>query len=107
MARIPIIGKRIRQARLRAGLSQQALGTKAGIDELSAISRISQYERAVHSPDFETAERLAEVLGVPAPFFYAADDALAEWIVAFGRVSASVRKRIIREVRLKNDELES
>jgi transcriptional regulator with XRE-family HTH domain len=92
-----IIAKRLRQARLHAGLSQQTLGTRAGIDELSANSRISQYERGIHLPDLLTAQRLAKVLGVPAPFLYAVDDALAYWILAFGKVSASVRRDIVRQ----------
>jgi transcriptional regulator with XRE-family HTH domain len=97
MGRSSIVAKRIRQARELAGLTQHELGTKAGIDELSANSRISQYERGVHYPDFETSERLAKVLRVPAPFFYATDDALAAWILAFSKVSPSVRKEIVRK----------
>jgi transcriptional regulator with XRE-family HTH domain len=50
------------------------------------------YERGVHSPDLEIAERLAKVLRVPAPFFYAADGNLAAWILAFSKVSSAVRK---------------
>jgi transcriptional regulator with XRE-family HTH domain len=97
MGRSSIVAKRIRRARKLAGLSQQELGARAGIDELSASSRISQYERGVHFPDFETAERLAKVLRVPAPFFYATDDALAAWILAFSKVGPSVRKAILRK----------
>ena len=62
MGRSSIVAKRIKQARELAGLSQQELGIRAGIDELSASSRISQYERGVHSPDLATAERLGNVL---------------------------------------------
>jgi transcriptional regulator with XRE-family HTH domain len=92
-----VVAKRIRQARELAGLSQQELGVKAGIDELSASSRISQYERGVHAPDFPTAERLAKALRVPAPFLYAADDSLAIWILAFAKLSTSVRREIVRK----------
>ena len=97
MGRSSTVAKRIKQARKLAGLSQQDLGTKAGIEESSASSRISQYERGVHAPDFETAERLAETLRIPLPFLYAADDALAAWILAFSKVSLSVRKEVIRK----------
>ena len=88
------------EARARAGLSQQELGVKTGIDELSASSRISQYERGVHAPDFPTAERIAKVLRVPAPFFYATDDSLAAWILAFSKVGAAVRKEMFRKAGL-------
>ncbi len=100
MGRSSIVAKRISRARKLAGLSQQELGTRAGIDELSAGSRISQYERGVHFPDFETAERLAKVLRVPAPFFYATDDALAVWILAFSKVRPSERKAILRKAEI-------
>jgi transcriptional regulator with XRE-family HTH domain len=75
---------RLKEARLRAGFTQMQLGVAAGIDEYSASARINQYERGKHWPDFGTAERLAAVLDVPAAFFYARDDALAEWILCFG-----------------------
>jgi transcriptional regulator with XRE-family HTH domain len=103
MGRSSVVAKRIRQARELAGLSQQELGIRAGIDELSASSRISQYERGVHAPDFPTAERLAKVLRVPAPFFYATDDTLATWILAFGKISPAVRKEVLRKAGLTED----
>lgn len=78
-----VFAKRLKEARLRAELSQEKLGVLAGIDEFSASARINQYERGKHVPDLDTAERLAEVLGVPAPFFYAREDDLAEWIISF------------------------
>jgi transcriptional regulator with XRE-family HTH domain len=103
MGESSVVARRIREAREHAGLSQQELGVKAGIDELSASSRISQYERAVHAPDFSTAERLAKALRVPAPFFYAADDSLATWILAFSKVGASVRKEVARKAGLADE----
>lgn len=91
-----VIGKRLKEARLHAGLSQKQLGIKAGIDEFSASPRINQYERGKHVPDLKTAERLAKVLRVPVPFFYAADDALAAWILSFNRLSARSKRKILK-----------
>lgn len=89
-----IIGQRLREARLRAGLSQKALGIQAGIDEFTASPRVNQYERGKHTPEFQTVERFAEVLGVPAPFFYCRDDALAEWLLSYpGLLGAKKTKR--------------
>mgnify|MGYP001600814934 CR=1 FL=1 len=68
---------------MRAGISQERLGVLAQIDEFSASARINQYERGKHTPDFNTAERLARVLDVPVPYFYARDDDMAEWILRF------------------------
>jgi transcriptional regulator with XRE-family HTH domain len=98
MAELSVVARRLRQARLRAGLSQKQLGIKAGIDPFAASARINQYERGKHTPDVGTAARLARVLAVPAPYLYAQDNALASWILAFGEVRPAVRRSIIRKV---------
>jgi transcriptional regulator with XRE-family HTH domain len=101
MASIPVVAKRLKEARLRAGLSQKRLGIKAGIDQFAASARINQYERAKHHPDVLTVQRLAKVLEVPSPFFYAQDDLLAAWILVFDRVRPSVRKSVLRKANLR------
>ncbi len=97
MGDVSVVAKRLRQARLRAGISQQQLGIKAGIDRFAASARINQYERGKHVPDIWTAARLARVLSVPPPFLYAEDNALAAWILVFNQVSASIRRTILRK----------
>ncbi|AWK44006.1 helix-turn-helix domain-containing protein [Photorhabdus laumondii subsp. laumondii] len=74
---------RLKAARLKAGLSQERLGILAGIDEATASARMNQYERGIHTPDFELACRLASVLHVPACYFYAVEDDLAEMILGY------------------------
>ena len=96
---VPVIAKRLREARLAAKISQKQLGIKAGIDEFSASARINQYERGKHMPDFSVVERLAKVLKTPTPFFYARDDDLAELILDFGKHGAQDRKRIMKLLR--------
>src|SRR6516165_6945744 len=98
MAELSVVARRLRQARLRAGLSQRQLGIKAGIDPFAASARINQYERGKHTPDIGTAARLARVLAVPAPFLYAQDNALASWILAFDEVRPSLRRSILRKL---------
>ena len=93
-ARSPL-PKRLRAARLRAGISQREAGVRAGIDELSAGPRINQYEKGKHTPDYLTLSRLGEVLGVPAPYFYAEDDELARVIAGFARLPRAKRARIL------------
>jgi len=88
-----VIGKRIREARLKAELSQRQLGIKAGIDESVASPRINQYEMGKHAPAFSTAERLARELDVPTPYLYTRDDKLAEWILDFNAGRAGRRAR--------------
>ncbi|QKJ85564.1 DNA-binding protein [Paramixta manurensis] len=74
---------RLKAARLKAGLSQERLGILAGIDEATASARMNQYERGIHTPDFELACRLASVMNIPACYFYAVEDDLAEIILEY------------------------
>jgi transcriptional regulator with XRE-family HTH domain len=97
MGQISIVARRLRQARLRAGISQRELGIRAGIDLFAASARINQYERGKHVPDIWTAARLAKVLAVPSAFLYAQDNALAAWVLAFGQVSPARRKAILAD----------
>ncbi|MNG68861.1 helix-turn-helix protein [compost metagenome] len=78
-----MLPRRLKQARLRVGLSQQKLGILAGIDEATASARMNQYERGIHTPDFAFVCRLAEVLRIPACYFYAVEDDLAEIILNY------------------------
>ncbi|AYN27719.1 XRE family transcriptional regulator [Buttiauxella sp. 3AFRM03] len=72
---------RLKEARLKAGLSQQRLGILAGIDEATASARMNQYERGIHTPEFALACKLAEVLKIPACYFYTVEDDLAEVVM--------------------------
>lgn len=76
---------RLKEARLKAGLSQQRLGILAGIDEATASARMNQYERGIHTPDFALACKLAEVLKVPACYFYTVEDDLAEVVIGWSK----------------------
>lgn len=78
-----MIIKRLKEARLRAGLSQYKLGVLAGIDEASSSARMNQYEKGKHQPDQDTALRIAQVLDLPLAYFYAEEDELAAVILAF------------------------
>jgi len=80
---------------MRAGISQKTLGILAGIDEFSASARVNQYERGKHVPDFATLEKFADLLLVPAAYFYAEDDALADLIAMFGNMKSAERKKLL------------
>lgn len=100
----PPIARRLKEARTKANLSQKQLGIAAGIDEFSASPRINQYERAKHTPDFATAERLAKVLGIPVAFLYTKDDKLSELILLFDKLTAQHKRKVLTELRtLAND----
>ncbi|MGQ9425595.1 helix-turn-helix domain-containing protein [Gilvimarinus sp. F26214L] len=88
------IGKRLREARTRAGLSQKELGIRAGIDEFSASPRINQYETGKHEPNYYNVARLAKVLNLPPAYFYAEDQQLAELIEDFVKLSKAHKKKL-------------
>ena len=92
-----IVAKRLGEARLRSGLSQKKLGILAGIDEFSASARINQYERGKHIPDLRTIERIAKVLEVPSAYFYAVEDDLAGWILAFAEAHPVIQRSAKRK----------
>ncbi|CAH0222237.1 helix-turn-helix transcriptional regulator [Erwinia aphidicola] len=75
-----MLSHRLKEARLRKGISQQKLGVLAGIDEATSSARMNQYERGIHVPDFELVCRLASILNVPSCYFYTVEDELAELV---------------------------
>ena len=87
-------GRRLRAARLRAGIPQDQLGVLVGLDEGTASARISRYETGVHAPPFEIAARLARVLNVPTAFFYCDDNSLASIILAWEQLSKDAQQRL-------------
>ena len=76
-----IFGKRLREARMRADLTQDALGVAIGLDEGPACIRISRYESGVHSPSLDVLVELAKALGVPPAYLITDDDRLAHTIL--------------------------
>lgn len=68
---------RLKQARLKKGISQEKLGILAEIDEFSASARMNQYEKGSHFPGYSTLQKCANVLNVPVEFFYAESDETA------------------------------
>ncbi|HEX7687946.1 MAG TPA: helix-turn-helix transcriptional regulator [Burkholderiaceae bacterium] len=92
-------GARLKQARQLAGLSQRQLGILAGIAPGSSSARMNQYERETHEPPATLVRKLARVLGVPTPFFYAEKNEHAELLLAFAKLPAAQRRKILTEVR--------
>ncbi|CAN0620168.1 Transcriptional regulator [Burkholderia multivorans] len=93
-----VVAKRLKEARIRAGISQERLGILAGIDEMSASARMNQYERSKHVPDFGTVTRIAAALNLPAAYFYAATDDEADLLVRFHQMTEAQRAKVIEFV---------
>ena len=90
-----VFPKRLKEARLRAGLTQEKLGVLAGIDEMSASARMNQYEREKHAPDWLTIKRIAKVLDVPVAYFIAVEDDTATLLLHFHALPAELRSRAL------------
>ena len=92
-----MLAHRLKQARLRAGLSQEKLGKLAGIDPMSASARMNQYERGKHSPDYQLMCRVAEILKMPVSWFYTADEEEARLQEIFYHLSPAIRQPLLVE----------
>ena len=93
---LPTFARRLKQARLHADLSQKELGILAGMDPYVASPRINQYERGKHEPKLETAERLAEALGIPPAFLYTQDDLLAKVLLRWNGLTKQQKRDVLR-----------
>lgn len=89
------LSKRLKEARLRAGLSQEQLGLQIGLEPASASTRMNRYELGKRGPDLELVERIAEALGLPAAYFYAVRDEEAELLREFNALSTKGKKRVL------------
>ena len=69
-----IVASRLLEAREALGLSQQALGVRAGIEEETAKVRIHYYERGKYVPTLSMLDSIARVLGKPLTWFFCEPD---------------------------------
>ncbi|AJX00884.1 helix-turn-helix transcriptional regulator [Burkholderia gladioli pv. gladioli] len=90
-----VFAKRLKEARIRSGLTQEQLGINAGIDEFSASARINQYERGKHLPHLVMGQRLARTLHVPTSFLYEEDDLLAALLATAAPLTRAKKKILL------------
>lgn len=89
-------GRRLKDARIAAGLSQKQLGIAAGLDPFVSSARINRYELGVHKADYKIAQLLAKTLDIPTAYLYAEDDDLADLILMYHRLSSAKRRNLIK-----------
>lgn len=75
-----LFAQRLRSLRQQRGLSQRTLGRRIGLSEDVISSRVTRYETGASEPDFDTAGRLADALGVPLASLFATSEVMAELI---------------------------
>lgn len=66
--------KRLREARKKAGLTQEKLAEYLNIEEVGASTRIANYESGRYEPTFEMMQKVSNILNVPEYYFYIMDD---------------------------------
>jgi transcriptional regulator with XRE-family HTH domain len=81
-----VFSRRLKEARIKKSYSQEQLGLEAGLDPMSASTRMNRYELAKRTPDFSLVEKFAEVLNVPPPYFFSKEDDMAEMILHFSKL---------------------
>ena len=89
------ISKRLKEARLEAGISQKQLGIAAGIDEFVSSARMNQYETGKHIPDYDIVENIAKVLKIPTSFFYTSDNELAYLLKTYSALTSIQKHQLI------------
>jgi len=90
-----VIGKRLKEARIKKGLTQERLGAMAEIEEMSASARVNQYERGVHTPNYQMTVKFADVLKVPVEYLYAKDDATAQLLLGFHGLDQAGKNQVL------------
>lgn len=93
-----IFPKRLREARLRLGISQKELGIRVGMDPGSASGRMNHYEKGRHVPDLEMMKRIAKELGVPVVYLLSEKDSMAELVCILDKMSEEERQTLIAEL---------
>lgn len=92
-------GKRLKQARQKAGVSQKHLGILAGIEESNASAVMNQYERNTHIPKFATVQNIARELNVPTAYFYTEEDELAELLLLYSSLNMKNQQAMLEDIR--------
>ena len=95
-----LFGRRLRAARLAAGLTQTDLGRLLGLDDQNtAAPRVSRYETGKHEPDGQTMAQIAKALKLPVAYFHAVDDILAEVILLVSNMPKKEREAVLSLIR--------
>lgn len=89
---------RLKTARKSAGITQQNLGIRLGMEPNTASARMNQYEKGKHTPDYQTMQRIAKELGVPVAYFYCDDELMAKLICALDKLDDEAKLKLLDEI---------
>ena len=94
-----VLAHRLRAVRTAMEFSQAELGVRMGLPEDVASTRINRYEKGVHLPDIETAERMAKELGVPLAYLVTQNERLASAILMFSELTEGEQDKFLNELK--------
>lgn len=92
---LPVFARRFVQARERAGMTLEQVAVAADIDDPACV-RMSQYQRGIHTPRFNVAQKIAQALKVPVEYLYSPDDLTAELLLQWHPLKISAKQDIVR-----------
>jgi transcriptional regulator with XRE-family HTH domain len=93
-----VFAARLKAARKALGLSQASVGGLMGLPEETSSARVNRWEKGVHPPSLESAELLADALGIPLPALVSRDDMLAELIAGYALLPKTQQQAILTSV---------
>lgn len=94
-----IWGRRLKEARTAAGLSQKQLGIQAGLDQFVASTRINRYELGIHKADYKIVQNLSKILDVPTGYFYTEEDDLADLMRVYHRCATRKKNELSKVIK--------
>lgn len=80
-----MVPKRLKEARLASGFSQEKLAQLIDVEGLNPRSRLSSYEVGRSEPPFKLIVKIAKLLDYPENYFYTRDDGLADYLLLIHR----------------------
>ena len=93
---IPI---RLKQARVKSGITQKNLGILIGLDENSASGRMNHYEKGRHIPDLVTLKKISDELNVPLNYFFCEDEVSAELAIEVSKLQSEQKIELMKFIK--------
>ena len=90
--------RRLKQARTALGLSQAALGSRMGLPDETASTRVNRYELGKSEPDLRTAQAVADALGVSLSWLVCTEVRLGQMIEGFSRLKVEAQHALLSEL---------
>lgn len=93
-----VFAARLKSARKAMGLTQTGVGLQMGLGEKTASARVNRWEKGVHPASLESAEALAEALGMPLAALVSRDNLMAEAIFSFALLPREQQKTLLKTI---------